>query len=476
MLNGQKLGIVLTSPPFGLEENFGLLDFVGQYGTPINLVYLAASLAKANINTRLLDLSYGTESIEMLAKNIVEMNPEFVGVAVHFTFLVNKSLKLISLIKKLEPKIKIIVGGVHFTAVPQETMNECPEIDIGILGEAEEAIVEVMRALKEGRGPAGINGVIFRKEKNLITLGSSNTITDVNKLSFPIFDHITLSPYSPALYKEKRDINLPIITARGCPFACTFCDRTVLGRNVRFYSIDYLSEMIDMLFKKFKVNCLDLADENFCITKNRFNEICELLRDKFLKYNITWSCSMRADSVDSYTGKALYDAGCRSVIFGIESGSSKMLNVYNKKLHLDELPEKCRMIMDGGISLAGSFIIGGPGEDKESISDTIDLIKKIDLDYMFLWYFVPFPGSPIYHGIENKGTLLGDYSNRTGHHISFIPSTLSREELEDGYRSIYRTFYSKPSVIMSMVRRHGLKGISQICSKGVKYLNRFIFN
>ena len=183
---------------------------------------------------------------------------------------------------------------------------------------------------------------------------------------------------------------------------------------------------------------------------------------------------MRADSVDSDTGKILYDAGCRSVSFGIESGSPKMLKVYNKKLDLKKLPDSCKIITDAGISLAGSFIIGGPGEDEESIKDTIRLVRKLSMDYMFVWYFVPFPGSAIYNGIEEAGSIVGDYSNRTGHHISFIPKTLSRERLEAGYRSIYQAFYSKPGTILKTLKKQKIKNVPQILKKGIQYLNRFI--
>ncbi|MCX5701650.1 MAG: radical SAM protein [Candidatus Omnitrophica bacterium] len=475
MDNG-KIDIVLVSPPFDLRENFGLLDFVGQYGSPINLLYLAASLEGAGISTKLSDLSYKNKSIEECAQYIVSMESEFVGIAVHFTFLVPKSLKLISIIKSLNPKIKIIVGGVHFTSLPEKTMNECREIDVGIIGEGEEVIVKVIKCLKAGDSLENLQGLIFRRGKELVKTEGGNLVSDINKLPFSLFEKIDLSHYSFAVYKEKRNNTFPIITSRGCPFSCTFCDRTVVGREIRFHNIDYLSKMIDTLVKEFKVNCFDVEDENICITKNRFKDICGLFKNMFQSYNITWHCSIRADSVNRETAKMLYDSGCRSVTFGIESGSQRMLNVYNKKLNINEMPEKCKIIRKAGITLAGSFIIGGPGENTESILETINLLKRIELDYMYLWYFVPFPGSVLYQDIENKGKLLGGYSNMTGQHISFIPLTLSREQLERGYKLIYRTFYSKPSVILKTIKKHGLKGIPKVFRSGIKYFSRFILN
>lgn len=471
-----RADIILTTPPFSLKENFGPLDFVGQYGPPMNLLYLASSLEKNGIKVKLIDFSCERKSLEDCAKYIISLDPEFVGIAVHFTFLVNKALKLAALIKSLDPEIRIIAGGVHFTALPEETMRECPYIDVGILGEAEESLSEVIKCLRNGDSLKGVNGIIFRDGKELFKSGKAGFIENIDKLPFPRFAMADMSSYSLSLYKEKRRTNLSIITSRGCPFACNFCDRTVLGEKVRFLNADYLSELIDNLVLEFNVDYLDIEDENICITKDRFLEICGILRQKFHKHNITWGCSMRADTVEPQTGRILYDSGCRSVAFGIESGSKKMLNVYNKRLNLDMLPEKCRIITDSGITLGGSFIIGGPGEDKKSILDTVNLIKKIDLSFMYLWYFAPFPGSAICKGIEKKGKLLGDYSRRTGQHVSFIPVTLSMNELESGYRQIYRSFYSKPSVIAGVLKKYGWRGAFRFCKNGINYLQRFILN
>lgn len=471
-----KIDVVLVSPPFNLKENFGLLDFVGQYGSPINLLYLASNLEKEGISTKLVDLSYENKSIEECAQYIVSMNSEFVGVAVHFTFLANKSLKLISLIKTYNPKIKIIAGGVHFTSSSDETMNVCPDIDVGIIGEGEESIVKVIKCLKAGDYLDNLQGIIFRKGKELIKNDGSNLISDINKLPFPLFDKIDFSHYSFAVYKEKRNITFPIITSRGCPFSCAFCDRTVVGRKIRFHNIDYMSKMIDTLVKEYKVNCFDVVDENICITKDRFREICDLFKNIFQKYSITWHCSIRADSVNQEIAGTLYDSGCRSVTFGIESGSQRMLNVYNKKLNINEVPKNCKVIREAGITLAGSFIIGGPEENAESILETIKLLKKIELDYMYLWYFVPFPGSALYQGIEDRGSLVGGYSSMTGQHISFIPNTLSREQLESSYKRIYRTFYSKPTVVLRTIKKYKVREIPKIFKGGIKYISRFILN
>ncbi len=473
-MNNKKVDIVLTSPPYSMEEDYGLLDFVGHYGPPNNLLYLISTLEEANINTELVDLSRETKSLEGCAEHIVSFNPEFVGVAVHFTFLVEKSLKLISLIKKLDPKIKIIVGGVHFTALAEEVMNQCPEIDVGILGEAEEVIIDVVKYLKEGKELDDLNGMVFRKGRELVKTGSSNMVSDINKLPLPPLDKISYFSHSPTLYKEKRREHLLIATSRGCPFQCTFCDRTVLGNKIRFYTIEYLSKLIDTFIEHVQVDCFEIADENIFITKKRFSEICELFKEKALKYNIEWSCSMRADSVEPDTGEMLYGAGCNNVVFGLESGSKKMLKVYKKKINVDEVPQKCKYIKDAGVKVSGSFIIGGPEEDEDSILDTINLIKKIDLDVMTLWYFIPLPGSEIYENIEKKGELIGSYSERTGHYVTFVPNTISKEQIEASYKRIYRTFYSKPSVIYQTIKRHGLTGIPQFFRNGIKYVSRFI--
>ncbi|MBI4689828.1 MAG: cobalamin B12-binding domain-containing protein [Nitrospirae bacterium] len=497
-MENEKTDIVLVNPPFSLKENFGLLDFVSTYGAPLNLLYLESCMNKANINAKIIDLAYETRSLEECAKYIVSFRPDFVGVAVHFTFLVDKSLKLISLIKKLDPRVKIIVGGVHFSSMPERTFEECPAIDIGILGEAEEMIIHVINYIRQGKPLVALKGVVFRENGKLRNDGFINQVSDLKCLPFPRYDKISFLSYSPALHKEKREINFPIITARGCPFKCRFCDRTVLGSKIRFFDIDYLSEMIDFLVFRYHVSCFNVEDENICITQKRFKEICDLFEDKSKRYGITWGCSMRADSVDDLfedkskrygitwgcsmradsvdedTGKMLRKANCRSVTFGIESGSQKMLDIYNKSIKIDSVREKCRIIRNAGIVLSGSFIIGGPGEDELTIEETINLIKKIDLDFMFLWYFVPTPGSEISKDIESKGKIVGGYSLMSGQYVSFVPNTMTREQLECAYKKIYKTFYLKPSSIIRIVKKYGISKTPSLILDGFRFLYRFL--
>ena len=473
-MKNENVDIILTSPPFSLKDDFGLLDFMGYYGPPTNLMYLLSSLEHSKIKTKLLDFSREMKSLKCCAEYLVSFNPRFIAVAVHFTFLSERSLQLISCIKELNSEITIIVGGVHFTAVPEETMEQCPDIDVGILGEAEEAIVKVVKTLQAGGNLKEINGIIFRVGKTLVKIGTNNMVENVNQLPFPPLDKIEYFLHSPAIYKKEDDIHLLIVTARGCPFHCTFCDRTVLGSKIRFYEIDYLSRLIDIFCTNYKITCFEINDENICITKKRFREICKLLKDKHQKYNFTWKCSIRADSVEPDTGKILYDSGCRDAIFGLESGSKKMLEVYNKKLNLDELPQKCKYIRSAGVRVSGSFIIGGPGENEETISETINLVKKTDLDVIFVWFLAPVPGSVIHKNLESTGKLIGDFSKRTGHYVTFIPNSSTKEQLEAGYKNIYRAFYSKPSVVYRTFKRYGLSGLPMFIKNGFLYVYRFI--
>jgi anaerobic magnesium-protoporphyrin IX monomethyl ester cyclase len=465
--------IVLTTPPYSLSENFGMLDFVGHYGVPLNLLYLATSLERAGIRATIVDLSYSSRTTEDCAREILASEPRFVGVAVHFSFLVRQALDLIAQIKRLDPLVTIIVGGVHFTALPTETMAACSLIDLGILGEAEEALVEVVRCVTEGRDPVTVAGIVFRDEARLVTTGRSNLVAEIDRLPFVHFDKIDMAPYSWAMSKERKHVNFSIITSRGCPHRCAFCDRTIPGRQVRLHSIDYLSRLIDQLVEQHGADCLNIEDENVCVSERRFRELCALLKDKHRRLGITWSCSMRADSVEACTGKMLHDAGCRSVCFGIESGSSKMLQTYNKKMRLGELPGKCRLLRAAGISLTGSFMIGGPGEDSETIAATRRLVRKLELDYLYLWYFVPHPGSEMYDRIESCGRLIGGYPAMTGQHICFIPNSTSARELEWGYRGIYRTFYTKPDVLRRLAKRVKPSHIPRFARNSLKYFYRF---
>lgn len=466
---------VLITPPYSLQQNFNLLDFVGSYGPPLNLLYLAGSLEKNGFSVEIADFTHDTRSLLECASDIIASGVLFVGVTVHFTFLVPTALELIALIKKGNPAVKIVVGGVHFTALPDETMNECPEIDIGVIGEGEETIIDIMNYFIKETSLYEIQGIIFRMNEQLVKTGQRPAIKNLDDIPFLDYSKIDLSLYYPPMHQERKTRNFMIATSRGCPFQCAFCDRTVLGKSVRNYSAKYISEMIDDLIAKYNAECLLLEDENFCIKDDRFREICELLKEKHLKCGVTWSCCLRADSVKSWMGAILYDSGCRAAFFGIESGSQQMLNTYNKRLNINILPEKCKIIRDAGIKLSGSFIVGGPGECRETVNATVKLLwHKIELDYMYLWYFMPYPGSAIYNNLASGGAILGDYSQCSGHKIAFVPASMTYDELESSYKRIYRTFYSKPSVILRVVMSYGIPRLHTLFYSGFKYLWRFV--
>lgn len=468
--------IVLATPPFSLKEDYGNLDFVGGYGPVYNLVLLATTLEDAKVNSRIIDFSYQVQSLEECAWDILKSKPKFVGIAVHFTFLANRALKLIAEVKRLDPNVIIFAGGIHFSTDAMKIMEDHSAIDIGFLGEAELTIVEVVKKLRADQAIDDVQGVIFRKGDQLVKVGDNQLVEDINNLPFPRYDKVDFGKYANALNKRHGSCQtLSIVTSRGCPYKCSFCDRSLLGNSIRYHDQEYIAKLIDHMVENFGVTNFNLEDENFCISLKRLKSVCEVFKEKHEKYGVTFLCAMRADRIFPDTGKILYEAGCRTVQFGFESGSQKMLDSYAKNMNVDKISLACKRLKNTGVNVNGSFIIGGPGEDQASINDTVKLVKKLNMKYLFLWYFVPIKGSSAFRNIHDNGVVIGDDDNRTGHKVAFIPNGLTKKEVELAYKRIYRAFYLRPSSIFTIVQSYGFRGLPRLFINGMKFIRRFVF-
>lgn len=128
------------------------------------------------------------------------------------------------------------------------------------------------------------------------------------------------------------------------------------------------------------------------------------------------------------------------------------------KLKKESISLACERLAQYEITVSGSFIIGGPGETNDTIQETIDLVKKLKLDFLFLWFFVPIIGAPAWDEIE-AAELLGDDDNRTGHFVAYVPKEMTKEELEKAYKKIYRAFYLRPSAAWGVAKSYGIAGL-----------------
>lgn len=452
--------IVLVNPPLTLEERYGALGKGGTSLPPLGLTILAAVIRENSIPVSILDsailaLNYA-KSLELILKE----NPGYVGFTA-VTVSVYKAAKLAKMIKEVRPDIVTIIGGPHLTAIPEETMRRFSEFDIGVVGEGEITTVNLIKALENHEDINKIPGLIFRQNGQIVNTGRASLIEDLDTLPYDAWDLLPNFPfaYKSSVHKLGRFPTTSIISSRGCPYQCRFCDNSMFGRYVRAYSAGHVIEMIKYLQKTYGIKDIFFNDDNFVMLKDRVLEICDLLqRDNI---DLTWGCYSRVDNInDIELLKRMKQAGCWRISFGLESGSQEILNFYKKNETLEQMEKAMEMTRQVGIRAKGFFMLGNFLETEETMRKTIDFAKRIKIDDFHITFLTPLPGSEIYEIADKYGKFENDWRKMSMWYPVFIPNGLTREVLEKYYKKALFEFYCRPSVIFSYLK--SIRGISDL--------------
>lgn len=445
--------ILLANAPYFLEERYGKLASVGATLPHLGLLILGAVLRKAGHCVRIVDASAQGIGYEQSLEETKRFHPDIIAITA-VTPSIMKTVKLASMVKESYPSIPIIVGGPHFTAVPAQTLLDFPVFDYGVIGEGENTLRDLIEALAANRTPLNVPGVAFCENGMVILTPPRRTIKDLDALPFPAWDLLDGFPYlyHPALFKYKRLPSTHIISARGCPCKCIFCDTSVFSRQIRFHSPEYVLEMIGYLVKRFGIKEIIFEDDQFLIKKERVVRICE----GFLKarWDISWSCSGRVNSVNDLSLLTLMKrAGCWQISYGIESASQTILDFAKKAITIIQIEKAVRLTHEAGILSKGYFIFGLPYETETTMKNTTQFAKRIPLSDISVFGLTPFPGSKMYDIAEKFGVIEKDFEKMNLLDVVYVPKGLSKEKLVYYQRRFMREFYLRPRIIGNYLKR-----------------------
>lgn len=446
------MDIIFVNPPLTLEERYGKLAGAGSLEPPHGLCNLAAVCLKENIDAEILDVPALGLTYEETVKIILTKSPRYVGITA-VTISIHNAAKLAQLIKTADSNMITIIGGPHLTALPAETMNKFPSLDIGVIGEGELTIIELIKNLDQKQPLNKIKGILFRKNGTLTLTDKREFIRNLDDLPLPAWDLLAgIKKYRPAVASCKRLPSTSIITTRGCTGKCTFCDRSGFGETIRGYSAEYTITMIRHLQEKYSVRDIRIMDDNFILFRSKIAKVCKMIIEQ--KIDISWSCCARVDMVNYETLKMVKDAGCWQIAYGIESGSQEILNLLSKNITLDQIKKAVRLTNEAKIKSLGYLMIGNPKETEETIAATRRLILGLDLDDIKITFFTPYPGSKIFQTAKQYGTFNDDWKKLDANlEPVFIPTGLTKEYLIKMQKKMLREFYLKPKTILSYLSR-----------------------
>jgi hopanoid biosynthesis associated radical SAM protein HpnJ len=359
--------------------------------------------------------------------------------------------------------------GPHCTALPEETLLGCGPLDFVARGEFDYTVLDIAC----GKPLSDVDGISYVKNHAIIHNKDREPIRDMDALPS------VLDVYKRDLHIEKYFVGyllhpyLSIYTGRGCPGRCTFClwPQTIGGREYRTRSsqsvIDEMRRAKEM-FPQVKEFFFD--DDTFTAKYRRAEEIAEGLKP----LGITWSCSARAN-VPERTLKIMKESGLRCVMVGVESGSDRILRNINKGITTSqsrEFMETCKRLK---IATHATFIVGLPGETKETIKQTIEYAKELDPDTIQVSIATPYPGTEFHREAVEKGWLMtSDLVSYTGvQQVSLEYENLTKQEIFDAVEALYNKFYLRPKPVIRILRT--MMSDKDLCIRRLREAKEFFY-
>lgn len=400
-------------------------DYPNQY-PPLGMLYLVSIARQEKHEAFLYDLGAGNASYDSFIEEINSIKPDFLCFSIYTTNL-EKSIEIINKAKKLLPDSRVIVGGPHISALPTQTMAECPAIDFEVFGEGEITFAELINTLDSGKQVSDIDGLCFRDGEKIIQNKPRERIKDLDSIPFPAYDVIKRFKYSYDKFANGHKVGVAS-SSRGCPYNCTFCNKSVFGNKYVRRSPQNLIEELQMQKEVLEIDEIYFVDDLFVTDQNWLDTFMDLYKKSGLK--MLWKCLGRVDQVEESTYVKMKDAGCFLLQFGVEAGDEEILKSIRKGITIEKAARAVKSCQKAGINAATFFILGHPGETYQTVIKTIQAARQINADICHIFVLVPFPGTYNYQFVPDemkKNWASIRYYHKNGYPISLCQ--LKPEEL-----------------------------------------------
>jgi len=414
---------------------------------PISLLIVAALLEQEGVEVDLIDTEAEQLSYSATLERIKSFAPDLLGFTIT-TLSFHATLMWIKQLKR-DTGLPVVVGGEHVRLYPVETMSH-EAIDFCVVGEAELPLPEFIKAFREGRPFAGIRSIGFKKDGKTIIDRTLQFVKDIDTIPFPARHLIKNELYENILTRRKNFTAL--ISSRGCPFNCAFCNHNHQKYRVR--TARNVVDEIELNLKSYDIRDFDIYDSTFTADRKRVIAICDEIRRRKLKVGFT--VRSRVDVVTREMIDSLSAAGCHTIMYGIESSNPEILKRMNKGITPDVVMETVRYTHRSGIKILGFFLFGFPGETRETLEDTIRFSLELPLDYALFSILLPMPETDIYTYYREHG--LGDYwaeytlDESKDELIEFIDTGVTREEASLYAITAYKRFFFRPRIIWNRIK------------------------
>ena len=385
---------------------------------PLSLLYLAGT-SRLVADTSILDLSVAQKKFsgdtfsyaDAVEKEVSRLMPDFVGINCLFSGQFSMVLKIVDSIKKVNPSSIVILGGMHPTVFHEEILLNCPNVDVIVIGEGEEALKKILTTAKWD----SIEGIAFRDgRKRVIVNNKTSFIEDLDELN-PAYDMFDFEDYrldSSEWYNPKKlklGTSVPLMTSRSCPFKCNFCNNNlVMGPRFRARSAEKVFQEIEYLYTTYDVRYFNILDDNSTLDRERIKKLCKYIIDSKINISFDMSNGIMPATLDDEVIDLLVKAGFTYCNLAIESGSDFIRNkVMNKHISTEKIFSVVKSFRRyPNFHLSTFFIMGVPEDTKETLDETYKLIESLDIDSFKMAIATPFPKTKLFEQCQRDNLFL----------------------------------------------------------------------
>lgn len=370
------------------------------FGLNTGIAYIVSYLKNIHGYNSLKVFDFNNKN-DNIASRIHEIrNFDVIGLSIQ-SYTYQSALKIAHQVKT--KKNILIAGGPHVNLDGADFLKINEIFDLTMVGEGEKRIAALLKAIEEKSSLESIKGILYRKNREIVSTGTPDRIIDLDSLPFPDysdFDSI----------KDGKIHNYPLVTSRGCPYRCTYCCvKKVMGEHWVDRSVDNIIDELKNARENYFIDSFNVRDDNFSLNMERAKCLCEeLIKQNF---NIKWSCylGMRADKIDTELMSKMKRAGCFAISLGIESAVKKEFEAIKKGEDFSDILKAIKIAHLNRISVSGNFIIGLPYSNLESIRTSIKFATSLRLESCIFNLLVPFPGTEVWDWVNNYGRILNDW-------------------------------------------------------------------
>ncbi|MBF0117984.1 MAG: radical SAM protein [Desulfobacterales bacterium] len=347
---------------------------------PIGLLYISSYLKSKGFCVSIIDLS----GLKPEQWNI-PLDGNFYGVSCT-TPDYHHAVKISQILSE-KTSACLIIGGVHASSRPIESLSNSM-FDVAVIGEGEETMADIV----SGKEFSSISGICYKENGLIKQNGRRPLIENIDSLPPPDISDLDYKSYiQPIIIKDTKSVGVAMITARGCPYECIFCASSHMWkRHIRFHNSNYIEKEIRAIMD-LGINYFFFCDDTFLIKKERTKELLNIIK----RLGIIWRCSATTNMLTPELAQSMFEAGCRQMDFGIESGSDRMLSIMKKKSRVKDNVSGIKIARDAGIMTKAMLMVGLPHETEEDVMETIRFVTENDSDMYALTVFVPLPGCDV---------------------------------------------------------------------------------